>query len=160
MLPHHINYTLLSLVAMLFIAVMAFVMRMRETKRPVTGKNLLLPPLFMSTGFAMFLFPGVGTPLTYDVLAFLAGVILSVPLILTSRFEESNGHIYMKPSKYFIVFLLSLIVVRLIVKLWIGDTLSPFQTAGLFFIFAFGMILPWRLAMWYLFQQMTKKVTQ
>ncbi|MGW9129179.1 CcdC protein domain-containing protein, partial [Paenibacillus chitinolyticus] len=31
------------------------------------------------------------------------------------------------------------------------------QTGGLFFLLAFGMLVPWRIAMLYMYRQLTKK---
>jgi len=34
------------------------------------------------------------------------------------------------------------------------------QTAGLFFVLAYGMIVPWRLAMLYMYRQLVKKTVR
>ena len=41
----------------LIMAIVAFKFRMKETQRPVNAKNIILPPIFMSTGALMFVFP-------------------------------------------------------------------------------------------------------
>ena len=43
-------------------ALMALFLRIRSTKRPVTVKGIIMPPLGMSTGFLMFLHPSTHFP--------------------------------------------------------------------------------------------------
>ena len=132
------------------------IVRTRAAKKPVTPWKLIAPPFFMSTGFAMFHYPEVVTPISYDLVAFCVGSIFSIPLILSSRFEVVDNEIYLRRSKAFIGILLVLFVIRLIVKMYVGDVFTPMQTAGLFFVLAFGMILPWRVAMFINFRQKFK----
>ena len=40
-------------------AIVAFKFRMKETQRPVNVKSIILPPIFMSTGAFMFVFPPI-----------------------------------------------------------------------------------------------------
>jgi membrane protein CcdC involved in cytochrome C biogenesis len=112
----------------------------------------------MATGFAMFLFPGTATSPLYELIAFCTGLIFSIPLIVTSRFEVNGQDIYLKPSPLLFVILGGLLVIRTIIKFLINDSFTSLQTAGLFFILAFGMLLPWRLAMLYSYRQLQKKM--
>ncbi|BAU26699.1 membrane protein CcdC involved in cytochrome C biogenesis [Aneurinibacillus soli] len=143
------SVAVLSTIVVLFMAVMAFFIRMRAAKKPVSAKKIILPPFFMSTGFMMFLYPPTHVPVTYAVAAFVCGMILSYPLIATSRFEVVGDHIYMKRSKAFLVILLGLIAIRTTLKSYIGMYINPMETAGIFFILAFGMIVTWRIAMYF-----------
>ncbi|CAM3259160.1 MULTISPECIES: cytochrome c biogenesis protein CcdC [Brevibacillus] len=147
----------LGLLIPIILAVFVIFLRMKRAKRPVSAKSIILPPFFMATGFAMFLFPGTLTSPAIDLTAFLAGIVLSIPLILTSRFEIVGEDIYLKPSKALFFILGGLLVVRLIVKLLINDSFTALQTAGLFFLLAFGMLATWRVAMLYMYRQVTKK---
>nr|WP_139490187.1 cytochrome c biogenesis protein CcdC [Brevibacillus dissolubilis] len=140
----------------LFMASTLILYRMRAAKRPVSFRNIIIPPVMMSTGFAMFHFPGFALPASYDLVAFFVGVIFSIPLILSSKFEVKGKEIYLKSSKAFIGILLGLFVIRFVIKLVMGDVFTPLQTAGLFFILAYGMILPWRVAMAYMYRQLVK----
>ncbi len=101
-------------------------------------------------------FPGTVSPLPYDIIAFFTGTLLSIPLILSSKFEVKGNEIYLKRSRAFIAILLFLVVIRSGIKLWIGDSISAMQSAGLFFILAFGMILTWRIAMLIKYRQLAK----
>ena len=121
--------------------------RMRAAKKPASIKKIILPPLFMSTGAFMFVFPVFRVSWNQVIEAILVGVVFSIFLIRTSKFEVRGEDIYLKPSKSFIAILFGLLVLRIILKLVIGQTISFGETSGMFFLLAFGMILTWRLAM-------------
>lgn len=130
-------------------ALMVIFLRLRATKRPVTPKGIIMPPLGMSTGFLMFIHPSTHFPFWWGIVAFAAGaVFLATPLIWTSRFEVIRGEIYLKRSLSFIIILLTLLSVRLLLHGYVEQYISIPQTAGLFFTLAFGMILPWRVGMY------------
>ena len=150
----------LGLVIPLIMAVLVIFLRLRRSKKPVSVKSILLPPVFMATGFAMFLFPGTATSPGYELIAFCAGLLFSIPLIVTSRLEVNGQDIYLKPSPLLFLMLGGLLVIRILIKLLINDSFSAMQTAGLFFILAFGMLLPWRLAMLYSYRQLLKKTVR
>ncbi|MFB9326849.1 CcdC family protein [Paenibacillus aurantiacus] len=123
-------------------------MRLRASNRPVSLRKIIIPPLAMSTGFLMFVVPDTRIPWLWALYAFAAGAILfAYPLIRTSKLERRGGEIVLKRSKTFIVILLALFIVRLLLHDVLEQYVSIPQTAGLFFILAFGMILVWRLAM-------------
>ncbi|MFY0544451.1 CcdC family protein [Brevibacillus sp. H7] len=155
-----LSSTSLGMLVTLLMATMVILVRMRSAKKPVSTRSIILPPVFMSTGFAMFHFPETATPLSYDLIAFFAGLLLSIPLIVTSRFEIVGQDVYLKRSKAFFAILLGLLVIRFSIKLYVNDSFTPLQSAGLFFILAFGMIAPWRLAMLYMYRQLVKKTAQ
>lgn len=152
-----LSSTALGILVPLIMATVVIFLRMRRQKKPVSAKSIILPPFFMATGFAMFFFPEATTPPMYDFTAFLVGVVFSVPLIMTSRFEIVGQDVYLKRSKAFFIILMGLLIIRLIIKLVINDSFTPIQTGGLFFLLAFGMLVPWRIAMLYMYRQLTKK---
>ncbi|GED30720.1 CcdC family protein [Brevibacillus centrosporus] len=152
-----LSSTALGILVPLIMATVVIFLRMRRQKKPVSAKSIILPPFFMATGFAMFFFPEAATPPMYDFTAFLVGVVFSVPLIMTSRFEIVGQDVYLKRSKAFFIILMGLLIIRLIIKLVINDSFTPIQTGGLFFLLAFGMLVPWRIAMLYMYRQLTKK---
>ena len=45
---------------------------------------------------------------------------------------------------------------RLALRGYVEDLLSPQQTAAVFFVLAFGMILRWRVAMWREFRRLQR----
>lgn len=135
-------------------ALTVMIFRMQAMKRPTSVKKILIPPLGMSTGFVMFLYPPVHIPLTWALLAFAAGAIfLAIPLIKTSQFQIIEDDIYLQPSKAFMFLILFLLIVRLVLHSFIEQYISLYQTAGVFFILAFGMLLPWRVAMYFQYKK-------
>jgi len=122
--------------------------RIRETRTPVTTRKIIIPPLGMSTGFAMFAVPSMRIPFVWAVVAFLVGaLVLSVPLERTSTLERSGDVVVMRRSNGFLLILLVLLAIRVALHEWVGELLPPKQTASLFFVLAFGMILRWRVGM-------------
>lgn len=156
-LPIHPH--LLFLLMVTIMATMAIVIRIKSSHKPTSAKKILLPPLGMSTGFVMFLYPKTHIPLTWAILAFLAGAIfLAIPLIITSKFQIIENKIYLKPSRSFFYLLVLLLVVRLSFHSYIEQYISLYQTAGLFFMLAFGMLLPWRVAMYVQFKKFAQQL--
>ncbi|MFD1413525.1 CcdC family protein [Oceanobacillus jeddahense] len=140
-----------------FMAIVMIFVRMRASKKPASVKSIILPPFFMSTGALMFLFPMFQISWLQVAEALAVGMIFSIFLIKTSKLEYSDDHIYVKPSKMFPVILVGLLVIRIIIKLIIGTSISVGETSGMFFLLALGMIGTWRVAMLYQYLQLTKK---
>jgi|SRR5579863_6400206 membrane protein CcdC involved in cytochrome C biogenesis len=119
--------------------------RLRETRRPVSLKKILIPPLGMATGFSMFVVPAFRIPWAWAGLAFgIGAVLLAWPLLLTTRLERQGQAIMMKRSSAFLVVLLVLAVIRFAARGYFDTILTAPQTGGVFFILAFGMIVVWR----------------
>ncbi|MER2088336.1 MAG: cytochrome c biogenesis protein CcdC [Sporosarcina sp.] len=136
-----------STVLALFMGTMALIVRTKAAKRPVTPIKIILPPLFMSTGALMFIFEEFRVPLPQVIEALIVGMLFSIILIKTTNFERKDGGIYMKRSKAFLFILLGLLIVRLIGKLVLSSTIDVGELGGMFWILAFGMIIPWRIGM-------------
>lgn len=140
------------------IALSFVLIRISGTKRPVTPKKIIIPPLGMSTGFFMFLYAPMRIPWDWAVAAFLIGaVFLSVPLIKTTKLVEVNGEIFAKRSKSFIFILIGLFILRISLHSYIEQYISIEQTGSIFFILAYGMILPWRAVMLRQYLHMPKR---
>lgn len=140
-------YIVIPTVMAILMGSIALVIRMRAAKKPTTAKRIMIPPLAMSTGFLMFLYEPT-RPSTFHVLEALAvGFIFSFILIYTSRFEVREGDIYLKRSKAFAFILIGLLILRVVLRLLIGQDVNPVELSGMFFLLAFGMLLPWRVAM-------------
>ncbi|UJL48020.1 cytochrome c biogenesis protein CcdC [Virgibacillus sp. NKC19-16] len=147
-----------STVVAAFMAGAMIVMRLKAAKKPASIKKIILPPLFMSTGAFMFIFPVFQIRWVQVLEALAVGIICSIFLIKTSKFEIRDQDIYLIPSKAFAFILVGLLLFRIIFKLAIGSTISLGQTSGMFFILAFGMIVTWRLSMLYKFVQLEKNL--
>ncbi|MGD2045633.1 MAG: cytochrome c biogenesis protein CcdC [Gemmatimonadota bacterium] len=130
--------------------------RIQETRTPVTARKIIIPPLAMSTGFGMFFSPAMRVPWTWAIGAFLIGaLVLSPPLARTSKLERRGDVILMKRSKGFLLILLGLLALRIALHDYVGHLISARQTAAVFFILAFGMILRWRVGMYFKFRELT-----
>ncbi|WP_319592812.1 CcdC family protein [Salicibibacter halophilus] len=138
----------------------AIIVRMKAIKKPASVKKIIIPPIMMSTGFLMFLYEPTHLPLARIVTPLMVGAAASYLLIRTSRFEIHNGDIYMKRSKLFIFLLLGLLIVRVLIKLVMGEQIHLAQMAGMFFLLAYGMILPWRIAMLLMFRKKQQEVNE
>ena len=139
------------------VAVLAW--RVQETRAPVSARRILLPPLGMSTGFAMFLVPAMRVPLAWAAAAFLLGAaVLSWPLARTSRLHVQDDVVWLKRSNAFLVVILALLAVRLALRDYVGHYLTPQKTAALFFILAFGMIVRWRVGMYLQYRRLTRSI--
>lgn len=130
--------------------------RIREGQTPVTIRKILIPPAGMATGFSMFFVPAFRVPITWAIAAFLIGAIaLAYPLLLTSRLERHGDTIMMKRSGAFFAVVIVLAAIRYLARGYFDSLLSIEQTGGLFFILAFGMILRWRMSMFFEYRALT-----
>ena len=97
----------------------------------------------------MFLFEPFQVPPLWAFLALAIGaVVFALPLIKTSELSVKGDQVYLRRSKAFLWVLLALVVVRLGLKGWVEQYISLLQTAGLFYLLAFGMIVRWRADMY------------
>ena len=122
--------------------------RIREGRTAVTVKKIVMPPVGMATGFCMFFVPAFRVPWTWALGAFLIGVVaLAYPLLITSRLVRTGNTIMMQRSNAFFLVVIALAAIRFFARGYFDRIMSIDQTAGLFFVLAFGMILRWRLRM-------------
>lgn len=130
--------------------------RVREGRTAVTARKILIPPLGMATGFSMFAVPAFRVPIVWAVAAFLIGAIaLAYPLLLTSTLERKGDSIMMKRSGAFFSVVIVLAAIRYIARGYFDSLLSIEQTGGLFFILAFGMIVRWRMNLFWKYRELT-----
>ncbi|MCR6096165.1 cytochrome c biogenesis protein CcdC [Salipaludibacillus agaradhaerens] len=152
-------YPVLFSILAVCMALFAFFVRMKAMQKPASVKKILIPPIAMSTGFMMFLYPPVREITLFEVgEALTVGMLFSIILIKTSAFEIRGNDIFMKRSKAFPFILFGLLAVRLIFKLIFGIYFEYEVLAGMFFILAFGMIVPWRIAMYAKFKDMERQL--
>lgn len=111
----------------------------------------------MSTGAVMFVFPFFRVTGAQFLEAIGVGILFSVVLIWTSKFERKDGNIYLKQSKAFVFILIGLLIIRVIGKIVLSSTIDVGALSGMFWILAFGMIVPWRIAMYLQFKKYKKK---
>ena len=90
------------------------------------------------------------------VVAFLLGaIVLAIPLIRTSRLKLVGDTVMMHRSASFFVVMIVLGIIRILAHSYLDTVMSVQQTAGLFFILAFGMILHWRTNMLFEYRRVT-----
>jgi membrane protein CcdC involved in cytochrome C biogenesis len=131
--------------------------RVRESRRPVSLRSLIIPPLGMSTGFSMFVVPAFRIPWTWGLTAFVLGaLVFAYPLVSSPQLSVEDGLIMMRRSRWFLVVILALAAVRLGLRQYISSLISVQQTAGLFFVLAFGMIVRWRTTLLMEYRQLTQ----
>ena len=147
MIPHG---NVASLVSSIVGAIAVLFWRVRETKTPVSTKKIVIPPLGMATGFSMFVVPMFRVPWSWALMAFVAGaLVLAYPLLRTSRLIRDGDVVWMQRSRAFLFIIIVLAIIRLAARGYLDTVMSLQQSAGLFFILAFGMILRWRLQMFF-----------
>ena len=154
-IPSQVILTVTS-VGAIIMAVFVMFVRLKSQHKPVTVKKIIIPPFAMSTGALMFLFEIFQISWIKVLEAAALGVFFSLFLIFTSKFEVKNSEIYLKRSKAFIFILVGLLIARIVMKLLLSDKLDVGELGGMFFILAWSMIIPWRVAMLIQFKRLQK----
>jgi membrane protein CcdC involved in cytochrome C biogenesis len=142
------NFVVVSSIGAVFMGIFALFVRMKAAKKPTNALKIILPPVFMSSGALMYVVPQfrlTGMEITEVV---ILGMLFSILLIKTSKFEIRENEIYLKRSKAFIYILVGLLIVRLALKSILSTTIDFGELSGMFFLLAFSMIVPWRVAMY------------
>ncbi|QCJ42151.1 cytochrome c biogenesis protein CcdC [Bacillus sp. S3] len=142
------NYVLISSIGAVLMGFFALFVRMKAAKKPANVKKIIMPPIFMSTGALMYIVPEFRLTPMEILEAVIVGMVFSILLIKTSKFEVRDNDIYLKRSKAFIFILIGLLVLRLALKTILSSTIDIGQLSGMFFLLAFSMIVPWRVAMY------------
>ena len=106
----------------------------------------------------MFVDPAFRIPWSWAGIAFFVGAVaLAWPLLLTTRLEVEGATVRMKRSSAFLVVILVLAAIRFFARGYFDKILTAQQTAGTFFILAFGMILIWRAKMLVDYRRLTSE---
>lgn len=147
-----------STIIAIFMAVTMNILRMKTAKKPTSAKKIILPPVFMSTGAFMFLFPIFRISWLQVIEMISVGAFVSILLIFTTKFEIKDDEIYLKPSRAFIFILFGLFFLRLILKWIIGSHIDVGETSGMFYLLALGMIVTWRISMLVEYIQLKKRI--
>jgi len=156
-----LQLNILSLVSSIIGAVVVMMWRVRETRRPVSAKSIVIPPLGMATGLSMFIVPMFRVPLAWGLGAFLAGAIaLAYPLLRTSRLVRDGNVVMLQRSNMFLAVLIVLAGIRIAARSYFDHVLTVQQTAGLFFVLAFGMIVRWRTQMYLEYRSLLAEVSR
>jgi membrane protein CcdC involved in cytochrome C biogenesis len=155
-----VDFPVASLGAALIGTLAILAWRVRESSRPVSLRSLIIPPLGMSTGFSMFVMPAFRIPWTWGLAAFVLGaLVFAYPLVSSPQLTVEDGLIMMRRSRWFLVVILGLAAVRLGLRQYVSSIISVQQTAGLFFVLAFGMIVRWRTTLLMEYRRLTPPLT-
>ena len=142
------DFHTLFIIGSLFGATVVIGWRMREAQSPVTFRKIVIPPLGMSTGFSMFLYPPARVPLSWALGALVLGaLVFAYPIVHFSRLRVHENRVYLKRSPAFLWILVGLVAVRFGLRSYLEQYIDPLQTGALFFLLAFGMIARWRVGM-------------
>jgi membrane protein CcdC involved in cytochrome C biogenesis len=140
----------ISLISSVAGAIAVMVWRVRESRTAVSTKKIIIPPLGMATGFGMFIVPAFRVPWSWAAIAFLGGALgLAYPLLRTTRLVREGETVIAQRSHAFFAIVILLAGIRIAARSYLDTVLSVQQTAALFFILAFGMILRWRTEMYF-----------
>ena len=151
-------YVIGSTVMAIIMGTFVMFVRMRASKKPTNEKKIIIPPIAMSTGALMFLFPEFRVHPMQILEAAVVGMLFSTILIATSKFEVKEQDIYLKRSKAFVFILVGLLVVRVVAKVVLSSSIDVGELAGMFWILAFAMLVPWRIAMLVQFKKVKKTI--
>ncbi|KAB2283083.1 DUF1453 family protein [Staphylococcus epidermidis] len=154
----NLTYLVFSIVFAFLMGAVVIVIRMKAQQFPINEKKIILPPFFMATGALMYVVPYFRLTGMEMLESLILGVLFSTVLIWTSRFEVKDDKIYMKRSKAFPIILISLLIIRTVIKIFISSEIDPGEIAGMFFLLAFCMIVPWRCAMLYKYKKLQKNL--
>ncbi len=149
---------IISSILALGMGIFVLFIRIKSSHRPVSQRKIILPPIFMSTGALMFFLPTFRVTLSEVLEAIVVGMIFSILLIKTSRFEIRDQNIYLKRSKAFAYILIGLLIIRMIGKVVLSSSIDYGQLSGMFFLLAFGMIVPWRIAMFIQYKRLKNEM--
>jgi membrane protein CcdC involved in cytochrome C biogenesis len=152
------NFVVVSSIGAVFMGFLALFVRMKAAKKPTNAKKIILPPVFMSSGALMYVVPQFRLTPMEIVEVVVVGMLFSILLIKTSKFEIRENDIYLKRSKAFIYILVGLLVVRLGLKTILSATIDYGELSGMFFLLAFSMIVPWRIAMYLDYKKLYKQL--
>lgn len=153
-------YLIFSILFAFLMGIAVIIIRMKAQQFPVNEKKIILPPFFMATGALMYVVPYFRLTGLEIIECIVLGVVFSTILMWTSIFETHGSEIYMKRSKAFPIILISLLLVRTLIKIFISNKIDPGEIAGMFFLLAFCMIVPWRLAMLYKYRKVKQTLIQ
>ncbi|MET3699620.1 membrane protein CcdC involved in cytochrome C biogenesis [Bacillus oleivorans] len=145
---------LLSSVFALIMGVAVIFIRIKASEKPVNAKKILLPPVFMSTGALMYIFPYFRISPFEIAEAVIAGALFSIFLIKTSSFEVKEGEIFLKRSKAFAIVIIALLLIRLALKVFFSSSTTAGELGGMFWLIAFCMLVPWRVTMYLQFRKL------
>ena len=140
----------------LLIAALVVLRRIRNMYRPIRGNGirLLIPIIFFLPGLSIILNPHVQLSWAESSSAILLGVLLSLPLIFTTQYEQrENQHIYAKKNLNFVIAFIIVFTLRFILRGYFTEMPGKTVTA-LFMLVAISYVVPWRIISYIKFRKL------
>lgn len=110
-----------------------------------SGISLLLPILYISTSFMQLFDPSLSIREEQVIIALVIGMVVSIPLILTTNFEvRDNGSTFIKRNKTVFVLLIVIFALRFLVVATI-KSIDPSTLSFMCNLVTFGYIATWRI---------------
>lgn len=148
---------IIASIGAIIMGLLVILWRNNETKTPLHLKKIIIPPIMMSTGALMFLFPYFRLDNYLILEAVVVGIVFSFALLLTTKYEVKDDELYVKASKLFPIILVGLLIIRTFMKTILSQEITPGEIGGMFFLLAFTMIVIWRTSMVLHYLQFKKK---
>ncbi|REK75563.1 CcdC protein domain-containing protein [Paenibacillus paeoniae] len=108
------NATIATIISIAIFILIFNGLRRRMSVPIKSGVSLLLPILYVSTSLFQLLDPKLHVVNSHYIYAFGIGIVLSIPLIMTTNFEKRSGEIFIQRNKTLFIILISFFVIRLI----------------------------------------------
>lgn len=150
---------IIASIGAIIMGIVVIFIRQHASKTPLTLKKIIIPPVMMSTGALMYIFPYFRLSWTHIVETIIIGAIFSVVLIVTTKYEVKNEQLYVKQTKVFPIILMVLLIARIALKYILSLNTTPGEIGGMFFLLAFVMIIIWRLSMYFKHDKFYKQQT-
>ncbi|MCY9670697.1 cytochrome c biogenesis protein CcdC [Paenibacillus alginolyticus] len=122
-----------------------------------SGVTLLLPILYISTSLMQLFDPSLHIREEQVIIALLIGMIVSIPLILTTNFEvRDNGNTFIKRNKTVFVLLIVIFALRFLAIATI-KSIVPSTLSFMCNLITFGYIATWRIISFIKFRSVSSK---
>lgn len=146
---------------MIVIVGLVFWRRTRAMFHPIKGSGIkiLLPILYLLPAISAFMQMQLQLKIWEIAVASLIGVMLSVPLLLTTNYEiRQDGQIYAQKNKSFFIALIAVVAIRFVARQYISG-MDPASLSMLFFTVAFSYVVPWRVVSFVKFRKVKQSQT-
>ncbi|MCZ8522035.1 MULTISPECIES: CcdC protein domain-containing protein [Paenibacillus] len=131
--------------ALIFILILrGHVRGMRKPLNP-SGVTLLLPILYISTSLTQLFDPRLHIEQGQVLVALLIGIVLAIPLIVTTNFEvRGNGDTFIKRSRAVFVLFITIFALRFLVIATV-QSIDPSTLSFMCNLATLGYIATWRI---------------
>ena len=147
----------------MFISMIIFFFIFRGLQRGInspiakSGIPLVLPILYISTSLLQLLDPSLHIQSEQLLIAALAGMVLSIPLILVTNFEvREAGHIFIKCNKLMFLLLIAIFAFRFVAITTVKG-IDPSTLSFLLNFMTFSYIVCWRIVCFVKFHKLRAK---